>query len=84
MKKEVQSSNWKIIAIVFIVLFSIENLIFIWAFFASEKDTKNEALCYTEYCPSPKFDAYAYDIDSGVCTCFKNNQIAEKNIISRY
>ena len=81
LKKQDTYYKWKIIAIVFIVIFILENLFFIWAFFASEEDSRKEAICLTQYCTKDKFDAYGYDVDTHICTCFKDNKAVEQHFI---
>lgn len=80
-KPQETSSKWKIIAMVFIGLFVVENIVFIWAFFASEEDSRREAICITQYCTPDKFQGYNYNVDTHVCTCSNNNQIVEQHII---
>lgn len=80
-KKQDTYYKWKIIAIIFIGLFILENIFFIWAFWEGEKDIKEEVLCLTKFCPTDKFDAYGYDIDTNICTCFNDNKIVEQHLI---
>ena len=81
MKKDSNSSIWKVVAITFISLFVIENLIFVWAYFDTEKDSKYESICITQYCSTSKFDAYSYDVDTQICSCLKDNKIMETHRI---
>ena len=80
-KPQDNSYKWKIIAFVFIGLFTAESLIFILAFLATEEDSKKEAICITQYCSADKFEAYSYDVDTHICVCLNDNKIVEQHII---
>ena len=80
-KKHDSNYKWKIVSITLIIVFILEHLFFIWAYFSSEQDLKEEALCRTQFCPVDKFTAYGYDIDTNICTCFKGNEVVEQHVI---
>ena len=61
-----KEGTWKILAIIFICLFIIENIIIAWGYLAvvNEEDKINE--CYYDICEGYP-DAW-YELD--VCTCY--------------
>ena len=66
-------TNWKKIAIIFIVLFVIETSLFIWLFYGGSNETyyelsENENICYTGICGD--YDDAYYDELEGVCYCY--------------
>lgn len=65
--KQMRKINWKIVAIIFIVLFVVETLFWIWstAIYNSELDKNNE--CLYDIC-GDYVDAW-YEED--ICTCYE-------------
>ena len=68
-------SGWKVIAIVFLTLFIVQNGLLIWAYKSVEKDDMNTIECYYNVCSEyPEAD---FDIDTGVCSCYDYDLIGD-------
>lgn len=61
-----KSTTWKVIAIIFIVLFILENVWFIWAILYTNHEEARIKTCYYDIC-SENYDA-AFEDD--ICTCY--------------
>ena len=61
-----EKHGWKILAIVFIILFVIENLYLAWGFILLAQDDQKIDACYYEVC-SDYPEAWYED---NLCTCF--------------
>lgn len=59
-------NGWKIVAIIFIVLFVLENIFWIWIFIEVEIDERKERECYYEICDTKQVPTYL----DGVCYCY--------------
>lgn len=66
-------TNWKAIAIVFIIIVILETLILGWVYNEGTKIIDNENLCSVD-CFNEGGDAYSFDIYSNFCQCFKNKE----------
>ena len=66
-------NNWKIIAIVFIVLFILETIYLSWAVIYVVKEESNTKECYYEICGDYQ-DAYYFE---KVCTCYNYDDADE-------
>ena len=62
-------TNWKLIAIIFITLFTIENMFMMYGFYLIEKDDDNSKICFWEICE----DYVDADYIDGVCKCYEEN-----------
>lgn len=78
-------NGWKIIAIVFIILFALETAFICWSFNVYNESTLNENKCYTNICglgtDESDYDAYNYDSIENVCYCFKDGEIVKTSIV---
>lgn len=63
------SNGWKIVAIIFIILFLLETAFIIWAIDYSLKDEERMNVCYYEVC-SGADDAY---YENYLCSCLNWN-----------
>ncbi len=63
-------NGWKVIAIVFIVLFIIENLLLGWAYFSVVEDDKKLNQCYYEICE--EFPEAIYE--DKLCHCYQYDE----------
>jgi len=59
---------WKVLAIVFILLFIIESFIFGYGMYTGVKEINNDIECNT-ICYNLR--AYKFDYNSGVCKCYE-------------
>ncbi len=58
--------NWKLIAIVFIVLFVSETISILWGIYLYEKEQEEWNVCLYEICS----DYYYGEVEDGVCFCY--------------
>jgi regulatory protein YycI of two-component signal transduction system YycFG len=70
------NKSWKILAIIFILLFLLENIYLAIGMSMVSKDNKNEAKCSNEICYNLKSDSYIYDKNTQMCYCYSNGQIS--------
>lgn len=68
--------NWKILAIVFMVLFTLETLYVVWSFWYYTKEEQRTYECYYDIC-SENYDAH---YDGEVCTCYDLDVFGEYSI----
>lgn len=64
-------NKWKITAIIFIVLFVVETLVFIWAWNVGVQAVENENECAINICDG--YDAYYFDSYEDMCYCYTDN-----------
>ncbi len=68
-------TNWKTIAIIFIILFTLETSFFIWAWNMYAREQENQNTCFYEICDG-YIDAWYYE---DVCLCYdENHEIVKK------
>jgi hypothetical protein len=60
-------TNWKTIAIIFIVLFTLETAFMVWAVYISVREEQRTNDCYYNFCGNYP-DALYYD---GICECYE-------------
>ncbi len=81
-----KTNVWKILAIIFIILFVIETLFILWIFSAGTKMVKNENICVINICnlgsEDSEYDSYYYDDYEEICYCYKDGEIAHQEIIT--
>lgn len=65
--------NWKIIAIVFIILFVLENIFIGYGMYFNEKEVRLTNQCYYDVC-SEQPEAF---FDQGVCYCYSYDLYGE-------
>jgi hypothetical protein len=70
-------TNWKIVAVVFIVLFVLETAYIVWAVSIYQQEQKNTAICYYDICEEYPDAAYG----NGVCRCYKPNQYGVYSVV---
>lgn len=68
-----EEKTWKILAIVFMVLFFLETIILIWAFNIGTEAIDNESKCAYNICEGS--DTYQYDTYDKLCYCFEEGEI---------
>lgn len=64
---------WKILAIIFIVLFILETLLVIWLFNLGAESLEKEKDCAQIVCQD--YDSYYYDDYGEVCYCYSGDEI---------
>ena len=58
--------TWKVIAIIFIVLFTLEAGYVIWSFYYVARETNNLNVCYYDFCSETPEATYS----NGICYCY--------------
>lgn len=71
-----EKTFWKVIGIVFMTMFILENLFFAWILYDAGQDEKETAYCYYDVCEG-SYDAYLLD---GVCTYYELDVLGEYRI----
>jgi len=69
-----QKNKWKILAIIFIILFVLENLLLIHAYQVGVSQIQKENQCGF-LCKDKYYQAYWYDSMTNNCDCYKNGEI---------
>lgn len=67
------ANGWKILAIVFIILFVLESLFFIWATKDGFEFINNQNYCAYDICE--QYPSYNYDSYTQECYCFENDEV---------
>ena len=78
-------SGWKTVAIIFIVLFTIQTAIFVWGYMETKREAKLTNICYYNICED--YPEAIYEYDQGLCTCYDydlmgNPTIAKTKILN--
>lgn len=74
--------NWKLIAIIFIILTILESLFLIWLFVAGGNTIENENECAYNICSDDNYDAYLYDDYDKVCYCYIDGEIEHSEYVT--
>ena len=67
------ANKWKVIAIIFIVLFILETIFLIWAWNYGTETIENEYECSVDICQDA--EAFIYYEYEEVCDCYIDNEI---------
>ena len=67
-----KQNNWRVIAIIFIVLCILEALVIIYCYNLGTKMIDNDNECSFNTCSG--YETYSYDMYSQICSCYVNNQ----------
>ena len=73
MTNQIKNNKWKTIAIIFIVLFTLETSIWIWAFWDLTRDDARIKECYYDVCGEYPEANYEDDI----CYCYEYDFFGE-------
>ena len=68
--------NWKTLAIIFIVLFTLQSGLLIWAWNVGTEMIDNEYECAYNICED--YQSYNYDDYEGMCYCFEDNEVVSQ------
>jgi len=71
--------GWKIIAIIFIVLFALETLLGIWVIGLGTQVIENENDCAYNICSD--YETYYYDNYEQMCYCYNNHEVEYQEYI---
>ncbi len=71
--------KWKTIAIIFIVLFVLETILFISLIKIGFNVQEEETICSIEICSN--YDSYYYDSVQRICSCYTNGEVEYQEFI---
>ena len=74
-------NGWKVTAIVFIILFTLETGLLIWAWNMGTEMIDNEYECAYNICED--YASYNYDDYENMCSCFENNEVVSQEYMGR-
>ena len=66
MKRETYETIKKVLTIIIVVLFFVENFILVWVFYDAAEEGRKMRTCYYESCKEYPDALY----EGGVCTCY--------------
>ena len=67
-------NTWKVVAIIFIVLFFLETFLIIWVISVGSKSMDNEKECSVNICGEiNESTSYSFDSIENTCYCYDNN-----------
>ena len=77
------ANKWKIVAIIFIIIFILENLFFGVGMYLVEKEKQETDECYYNICSG--YPQARYDVDLKLCKCYffseEGDEIIDKSEI---
>jgi len=65
--------TWKTIAIIFIILFILETLLFAGLIYIGQQEINRDTECQINICAD--YDAFIYDRYTQTCYCYRNNEV---------
>lgn len=68
-------NGWKIVAIIFIVLFVLETIGVIWLLQIGTKEIDNRTKCSNEICSDSSYDSFSYA--NGICQCYSSGKVSK-------
>ncbi len=68
-------NGWKVTAIIFIILFIVETLLFGLLVNLGTNEINKEQTC-NAYCGEKEYDSFIYQ--DNICSCYLNNKIVEQ------
>lgn len=68
-------NGWKLTAIVFIVLFILETILFISIIVIGFSQIDKENQCIYNVCEDESYDSYTYDDVTSICECYTNGEL---------
>jgi len=71
--------GWKVVAIIFIVLFILETVGVIWLTSIGRGMIKRDYECQINTCD--EYDSYLYDDDRRMCYCYTNGELLKQEYI---
>jgi len=75
-----EKKGWKILAIVFIILFILETLLVGWLLSLGSSMIEDENECSINICSD--YEKYYYDSSGKICYCFTDGEIAYTEFIN--
>lgn len=74
------ANGWKITAIIFIILFILQTILFVGIIYLGYKEISKESECSVNICKD--YDAYIYDSTYQICYCYKDGEVAHTKYLS--
>ena len=74
-------NKWKVTAIIFIILFSLETLAVFYLYSIGEEVIAKENECMVNVCGDDIYDAWLYDRYDEICYCYTNHEITHQEYI---
>lgn len=71
--------NWKVVAIIFIGLFIVENLIIVWGFVLAHNEEKQTNICYYDICS----EYPEADFTNELCSCYDYDVLGKLTIVKQ-
>jgi hypothetical protein len=72
---------WKILAIVFILLFTLETIAIVEIAKMGIDSIGAQNECQIKICGDAKYNSYYYDTQTKACYCYTNSQITHQEIL---
>jgi hypothetical protein len=76
-----EKTGWKVLAIVFIILFLIETAGIAMVIQYGITSLNNEAECSVNICENHNYTSYQFDDTTNTCYCFDNGEMVYKEFI---
>ena len=73
-------NKWKVIAIIFIILFILETILFISLVKISLNVQEEENICSVYICSD--YDSYYYDSIKSICSCYLNGEVEYQEYVN--
>lgn len=78
----VHANPWKIVAVIFIVLFVLETVAFIWFFSFGTRVLSNDVECSVNICGQMEgVTSYIYDSYESICYCYSGDEIVKEQYL---
>lgn len=76
-----ENNKWRTLAIVFIILFSVETIFFVSIAYVGLKQLEREDDCKT-FCYQFEYgDSFLYDEETKLCQCWKDGEVKYSEVI---
>lgn len=75
-----EKSTWKVLAIIFIILFSLVTLVLGWAYYEGNQMIEKEYECAYNVC-SEETNYIYYDVEE-ICECYQDNVLTKTKYLS--
>jgi hypothetical protein len=76
-----EKNIWKVVAIIFIILFILETSIFFFLLNLGKKEIDNDTKCRMDICVN-EADSDGYYYESPVCYCYGGNEIIYQKVLT--
>lgn len=73
--------NWKILAIVLLIVVIVETSLIGWFWLLGAHYLEKESECSINVCGDKMYESYYYDDYEGICYCFADGEVAYQEYI---